>query len=45
MSGQQELLINNKKRARCKISNWAIPEKIQTGDRVEDMEFPGVSKK
>ena len=23
---------------------WAIPEKIQTG-WVEDMEFPGVSKK
>ena len=24
---------------------WAIPEKIQTGAGVEDMEFPGVSKK
>ena len=28
------------------ISNWAIPEKNQTGGgRVDDMEFPGVSKK
>ena len=26
------------------LLQWAIPEKIQTGG-VEDMEFPGVSKK
>ena len=26
------------------MPSWAIPEKIQTGG-VEDMEFPGVSKK
>ena len=24
---------------------WAIPEKTQTGEGVEDMEFPVVSKK